>query len=157
MKHRKLLLLLAFVLLPAIGAVCGRLAGPFLARADKSVQLAAQLALEDREPRTPRTVATVALRSAGNDLTILFRQAAEQQRRIATAAVWLGAFCGLVLALHLFGLLVPGTNEFYNAKPAECLACGRCFRYCPLEQQRLDELKPPEPGPGTEKHDIPAH
>ncbi len=143
MKHRQLNVLLMLLLLPVAGAICGWLGGPGLARADRFVQLAALLPPADAGTTAGdaagqvRDVGAAALLAAGTDLEMLRRQAAAQTAKISRGAVWFGAFCGLVLALQLAGLARPRRREFYTAAPISCIACGRCFRYCPVEQQRL--------------------
>jgi polyferredoxin len=53
--------------------------------------------------------------------------------KVALAA---GAFVGLVVAAKLIGSVIIRRQEDYEAKRADCLACGRCFAYCPREQNR---------------------
>jgi NosR/NirI family nitrous oxide reductase transcriptional regulator len=47
-----------------------------------------------------------------------------------------GIFIGLVAAAKLIGSVIIRRQEDYEARRADCLACGRCFAYCPREQKR---------------------
>jgi ferredoxin len=52
-----------------------------------------------------------------------------------------GGFVGLVIGLKLIGLSIRRKRTDYEADRASCLACGRCFKYCPREHIRLNKLK----------------
>ena len=55
---------------------------------------------------------------------------------------FLGLWFGLVLGLSTVSLLVRARRRTYQADPAECLSCGRCYEWCPYERERWEE----EPG-----------
>jgi len=42
-----------------------------------------------------------------------------------------GAFIGLVIALILINLSVKRARKLYEINNADCVCCGRCFKYCP--------------------------
>jgi len=67
--------------------------------------------------------------------------------RFALGGALLGGFLGFVVGGKLIALSVRRRRTDYEADPAGCLACGRCYRYCPKEHERL-KLK---------KERIPAH
>ena len=48
-----------------------------------------------------------------------------------------GAFVGLVVGGKLLALSVKRRRTDYEADRASCLACGRCYSYCPKEHERL--------------------
>ena len=43
----------------------------------------------------------------------------------------IGAFFGLVIALTLINLSTKRTRQNHEIDNANCVACGRCFKYCP--------------------------
>ena len=45
----------------------------------------------------------------------------------------LGAFLGLVFGIKLLNQFVYRKNEDYVPDKGECLSCGRCMEYCPVE------------------------
>ena len=125
---------------PLIGALLGRGTGPFLARAHRTVQLAARVWREDSEALAERTLQSEAFRATGKPATELFAEARAVESRFRTGATWFGAWCGLVLAVKLLSLLRIPRRETYEIDHGRCLACGRCFMYCPRERLRLKEL-----------------
>ena len=48
----------------------------------------------------------------------------------------LGGFLGLVVWLRLMSRSIYRTRGGPTADRGDCLACGRCFAYCPQEQQK---------------------
>jgi ferredoxin len=52
----------------------------------------------------------------------------------------------LVAGLKLVSLAVRRKQQDYETDPSQCLACGRCFKSCPQELQRL-KLPVPEGAP----------
>ena len=52
-----------------------------------------------------------------------------------------GAFIGLVIGGKLLALSVKRRRTDYEADRASCLACGRCYSYCPKEHERLKQKK----------------
>ena len=43
----------------------------------------------------------------------------------------IGAFFGLVISLILINLSTKRTRKLYEIDNANCVCCGRCFKYCP--------------------------
>lgn len=133
---RKPAALLLIVLLPAAGAVAGWFAAPIFARAHYMVRQADQVRLEAEAPDTPRTLETDAFRAHGTTPEDLYAQAAAVERRFRIGAPILGAFAGLVFALLNVGLNAERRREIYEIDYSACVACGRCFSWCPIEQRR---------------------
>ena len=116
----------------------GRLAGPFLARADHTVQVAARIWQEDSQNLKERTLQSEAFRDTGQPVKELFAEAREIIDTFCVGTAWCGAWCGLVIALKLFGLMRAPRREIYEVDQAQCVSCGRCYTYCPVERQRLE-------------------
>ena len=51
-------------------------------------------------------------------------------RTVASAA---GIFLGIVVACKLVQTVIFRRREEYEINHADCMACGRCFAYCPIE------------------------
>jgi len=129
---------IGLLLLPFAGAILGRLAGPFLARADHTVQVAARIWQEDSQNLKERTLQSEAFRDTGQPVKELFAEAREIIDTFCVGTAWCGAWCGLVIALKLFGLMRAPRREIYEVDQAQCVSCGRCYTYCPVERQRLE-------------------
>jgi NosR/NirI family nitrous oxide reductase transcriptional regulator len=46
-----------------------------------------------------------------------------------------------MISLKLLGVSVMRQRLDYEADRASCVACGRCFEYCPREHARLKRMK----------------
>ena len=131
--------LVALVASPLLGAFAGRLAGPFLARVDDRVALAGRIWQEDSEGLAERTLASEAFRATGKPSAALFAEARGVVQSFRVGGAVFGLWCGLVIGLKLLWLAGVPRNTTYEVDQAHCVACGRCFEYCPREQLRLRE------------------
>jgi NAD-dependent dihydropyrimidine dehydrogenase PreA subunit len=132
-------LVVALGLLPilvVLGAVLGRLLEAPLAGMHPTVQLAERLSLESRGLVEGSTEASEAFRNSGRPAASLYAEARALGHRIGVAGSWLGAWVGLVLGGKLIHLAIRRRRTGYQPDPARCVACGRCFWYCPGEQSR---------------------
>ncbi|MCP4618334.1 MAG: hypothetical protein GY844_18100, partial [Bradyrhizobium sp.] len=126
-----------------LGALAGYGAGPFLARANATVGLAARIAREDAMQLEERTLESEAFRDTGGTPEELYAEAAGIERRFRVGGLLLGAFLGAAIVLKLLAAgATPNVRE-YHIDRAACMSCARCFRACPRERQRL---KPPADG-----------
>jgi NAD-dependent dihydropyrimidine dehydrogenase PreA subunit len=97
--------------------------------------------MEDEGIVEGTTDASDAFRATGEDVKELYDEASEIIDRFVLGGWLLGGFIGLVVGLKLVGLSVRRQRTDYEADRASCLACGRCFEYCPREHLRLKEAK----------------
>lgn len=145
----KAALAIAIAALPLLvvgGGVLGGLAGPALARLDATVQLADRIRAEDAGEVEGTTDASEAFRSRGEGVPQLFAHAdaveAKYTGLVTVAgtgfggAHLFGAFVGLVVGLKLVGLGLRRKRADYEPDDATCIACGRCFATCPVEQAK---------------------
>jgi polyferredoxin len=139
LRRSRLLLGAVLVLLPvlvALGAVLGRQLEDPLARVHPTVRLAERMWLESQGAVKGTTDATDAFRQTGRKAAELYAEARGLSRRIGVAAAWLGAWVGLVIGLKLIHLVIRRRRTDYQPDRSNCVACGRCFWYCPSEQAR---------------------
>lgn len=136
MKNRALLSLILLLALPALGGLLGRLAGPSLSRTNYIVQVAERVWLEESRGLSERTLQSTAFRATGLPAAQLYDQARQIQARFAVAGMFFGLFIGLIAALKIGRVLAEPDRHQYEADPAQCLACGRCYPSCPVEQDR---------------------
>jgi len=140
-------LLVLLPVLVAAGGAIGWAAGHSMARLDATVRLADRIDLEEEGEVKDLTVASEAFRTTGQPIDELKDAAARKERSIERGAILLGAFLGLTIGLKLIGLSVRRKREDFEADRATCVACGRCFEYCPIEKKRRGET--PASGEGT--------
>jgi len=120
-------------------------------RMDATVRLAERIYLEDSGGIKPAfggagtTDASLAFRATGKEAKELYQEASKIRARFGRGGWLLGGFVGLVIALKLIGVSVWRQRTDYEADRASCLACGRCFQYCPKERVRLKKAKDPAP------------
>jgi NosR/NirI family nitrous oxide reductase transcriptional regulator len=110
-----------------------------LARQHFTVSLAEEIILEDSGKRSETTEITRTFRASGQPTKELFNEANLIQNRFLIGSWILGGFLGLILALKLVNLSIRKKYPEYVANKGSCLSCGRCFAYCPFEQERREK------------------
>jgi ferredoxin len=140
-KKRLALLLLLLPVLVFLGGWAGSSLKGVTSQAHETVRLAKQIYLEDAGQTEVVTDASTAFRATGQKINELYEQASNIRARFEIGGWILGGFIGLVIALKLIGLSVWRQRTDYEADRASCLACGRCFNYCPREHVRLKKAK----------------
>ena len=113
-----------------------------------TVRLADRIHLEDRGRVEDTTDASDAFRGTGRDSQDLHAEAAAIQSAVHRGTWILGGFLGLVAGLKLIAHSIRRPRTEYQADKAQCLACGRCYKYCPREHLRLHRLSPQTTSPG---------
>lgn len=129
-------ILALFALAPVLVAVSAFLvsrAGRPLSLAHPTVWLAARVAAERGLPDAAASDETVAFRRSGKSEASLDEEARRRQEAFVRGGYWLGAWIGLVLAVALIGASTLPVRRDYEADRGRCLACARCFPYCPVE------------------------
>ena len=97
----------------------------------------------------PLKLPEVSVQESGEPVEKLFADAYAVRSRFLLAGRLCGAWIGLVIGLKLVSLSVRRHRKDYEADQTRCVACARCFRYCPEELKRLGlpvpEMPPPSP------------
>ncbi len=140
-KKRLALLLLLLPVLVFLSGWAGSSLKGVTSRAHETVRLAKQIYLEDAGKTEEVTDSSTAFRATGQEIKELYGQASNIRSRFELGGWILGGFIGLVIGLKLIGLSVWRQRTDYEADRASCLACGRCFNYCPMEHIRLQKGK----------------
>ena len=138
--RRRLAILLVLVpVLLAGGAWGGWALGPAMARMHRTVRQADRVRLEE----IGRVEGTEDLSDAFYDTQRpkegLYAEADALVGRFRTGGLLLGLWAGLVVGMKLIHLSIYRRRTDYTPDRATCLSCGRCFAYCPVEQQRRKE------------------
>lgn len=116
-----------------LSGAMGRLASPLLSHVDITVQTADRVWKERHGIVKGETLESQAHRANQVPDDILYAKAAKIRRTYALYTTIFGVWLGLVLGLKLFFLTTRRKWDEYDADPAACVACGRCFGYCPSE------------------------
>ncbi len=128
-------LALAMILLPVLMASGGwgvsKLDG-VMAQAHATVRLAERVYLENAGMVEGTTDASTAFRGTGKEIKELYSEASSIQEQFLTGCRLVGGFLGLVIGLKLIRLCIRWHRTDYEAQRAGCLACGRCYEYCPV-------------------------
>ncbi|MCF7972688.1 MAG: 4Fe-4S binding protein [Phycisphaerae bacterium] len=125
------------VILPVlvlIGGGLGNVAAPGLSQMHPTVQTAHRVRLEARGTVTDTTDQSDAFRASGRTPESLYQDAAAVQAQYVTGSILVGAFLGLVLGLKLVRVSIRRERSGYEAQQAGCLACARCYTFCPRER-----------------------
>ncbi|HQH70646.1 MAG TPA: 4Fe-4S binding protein [bacterium] len=132
--------LIPYVMLaPLLVALCGWVfttAGGSFSKMDYTVRLAERIVWEDTGQVNGTTDASKAFRDSGEPKEALLQKARQVRDRYVWAGWFLGTFFGLVLSGKLIRLSLPDRGDGYEADRGDCLACARCFSYCPQERKR---------------------
>ena len=137
-------LALTAILLPVlilIGAIMGLNLAPAFSRMHDTVRQSERVYIEQTENLSDTTDASDAFWASGATVAELYQEALEIRKRFNSAGVLFGGFLGFVLGAKLISLSVRRKRVNYEADRGRCLACGRCFAYCPVERLRIS----PEP------------
>lgn len=126
------------VLIVLGGWLGGRLVVP-LSKAHPVVHLAEQIAAEDAAKTVDTTDATRAFRATGRPVAELNAEAMQIRQRFVLGSWLLGAFIGLALGVKCAALAWGSPRSVYDPDTASCLACGRCYTYCPKEILRVKQ------------------
>ncbi|MHC4214126.1 MAG: 4Fe-4S binding protein, partial [Planctomycetota bacterium] len=142
LKSKNILAML-ILLLPILVILFGLLGSSLnkvTARSHETVRLAERIYLEETGKVEGTTDASDAFRSTGKENAELYDQASAIREKFGFGGWFFGAFVGLLLGLKLIALTVRRENTDYEADRAGCIACGRCYSYCPREHVRLKQL-----------------
>ena len=129
-------LLLYFVLLPVITCLGAFLVGSnsdALSRAHKDVHLLDLIEKVEQNPEMDVPFEVVTFNAQGRNVEELKTEVATIQRAYRFYSYLIGALIGFVLAIKLIQLSVKRTRKTYEIEDAHCVACGKCFNYCPQE------------------------
>ncbi len=140
-KKALAVLLVLFVPIILAGAYGGMRISGVLSRAHHDVRLADRVYLEESGQVTGMTDASEAFRIRGGDAEELYADSVRIEAAFSRAALFLGGFIGLVVASSLIYHTVRRNCDDYRADPADCMACGRCYEYCPEERVRRREAQ----------------
>jgi NAD-dependent dihydropyrimidine dehydrogenase PreA subunit len=144
-RRRLLAILLLAPVLLAGGAVLGHRLGAPLSKLHPTMRLADHVRLDEAGELSEPGDDVTAFRASGEPVEDLYARAGQVARRTARGGAWLGALLGLVVVIKLFALSLGRRQADYEAERISCVACARCYDYCPQEHLRRGGKPPGEP------------
>lgn len=140
---RVLVVLACVPLILAFFSILGYQSAMPIARQHRDVRLAELLHAEEtgivpergtfRETRAFQKVLDPAVSDPSEEQ---YQQAANIYHRVRTAMLYFGFWVGLVISVKLVALTLRRKRTEYEVDPTRCIACGRCFWYCPNQREQ---------------------
>lgn len=127
-------LLLYFIMLPLLTAAGALLLGTNsdnLSQANKDVYLYTLLQMQESDPEMEMPKEVVAFHEMGRSMDELAEKVEGIKEEFRLYAYLVGAMIGFVIGMKLINLSVKRTRKTYEIDHSACVACGKCFDYCP--------------------------
>ncbi|MBM4039982.1 MAG: 4Fe-4S binding protein [Planctomycetes bacterium] len=135
--RRRLAWLLGLVpVLAAVGFVAGGALGTPFSKLHPEVTRAERVRAEELGEVKGTTDASDAFYESGRTTDALYGEARRLRGRLALGGRLFGAWMGLVVGGMLIHLTLRRRRDDYEADRGTCIACGRCYDYCPVELRR---------------------
>ena len=134
-------ILVYFIVLPLMvvaGAVLLRSVSSELSRANKDVRLYSMVMQHEVDPQDILSLELEAFYGQGSSIEELVQKHETIQSEFKLYSTIAGAFIGLVVGFALIGLSLKRTRKQYEIDNDACVACGRCFSYCPQDKIGLE-------------------
>lgn len=128
--------MLVLPVLMAAGALLMRASSDSLSTANREVRLY-EMVTEYEAQSDPQTIPleVEAFYMEGRTMEDLAASADAVRVQFRTISTWCGAFMGLVLSIALIRFSVKRRRETYEIDMSSCVACGKCFDYCPQNKK----------------------
>jgi len=140
-KSRLVLYLILLPVLLAAGGALGYFGGAVLSGQHTTVRVANRVWLEEHGKVKGTTLESDAFHRHGQPVDELLQNAAKIRKQFDFGGLLLGGWIGLVIGLKLVFLSIRRRRTDYEADPAACVACGRCYRFCPEEHAPAEVLE----------------
>jgi len=119
------------------GAVIMYVLSDKFSKVNKDVQLYDMVIQNETQPQEIQSLELQAFYGQGKTVEELAIQVVKIKKEFQIWSGIIGAFIGLVIGLTLINLSVKRTRKLYEIDDANCVSCGRCFKYCP--QNKMSE------------------
>lgn len=140
-RRRMALLVMAIPVLIVLGGAVGGVSSERLSRMHRDVGLSERIVAEETGVVSDRTDASNAYRQTGRPLSELRSDGDAVRARFAIGAPLFGGFMGLVVGLKLISLARRRHRGEYDIAQSRCVACARCFEFCPHHPPNLISLE----------------
>ena len=132
---KRILRYLVFLPLMVIaGATIMYMLSDKFSKVHKEVQLYDEVIQNETQPQEIQSLELQAFYGQGKTVKDIEAQIVGIKKEFRLYCGMIGAFFGLLIALTLINLSVKRTRKQYTIDEANCINCGRCFSYCPQNQ-----------------------
>jgi polyferredoxin len=132
---KKFVVYLALIpVLAVLGGWIGSKSHVYLSRVHPDVYLAELMISQPELRQDEENLDIQAFLKSGETFEDLVNRAAFIRQKYKTGGWALGGFIGLVLGIILMNQVVFRKREDYEPHRGNCLSCGRCMDYCPVEK-----------------------
>ena len=132
MVKRYLGLIVIIPVLVLAGVWTGRLISENLAMVHPKVRLLSEIRKSNENPEIPLTLNVESFLSSGKSRDQLASEVMDILVVFKNAAMWFGAFIGLVIGFTLASLATFRFRREYEPNRGNCLSCARCMDFCPV-------------------------
>jgi polyferredoxin len=126
-------------------AALGYLSAPVFASTDFTVKLAHLVADAEKSGATDPPDEVKGWKRTLESPGDLYSRAARIERSFEIGMAIFGAYAGVVIGLRLIAHARRKRLTGYTADPSSCVACARCYAYCPIEIERRTGKRPQLP------------
>jgi polyferredoxin len=124
-------------LLMVVGATIMFILSNKFSKMNKEVRLYDMVLENETTPQAEQSLELQAFYGAGKSVEKLEAQVALIKKDFRVYSTFIGGIFGLIIGLTLIGLSTKRKRKFYEIDRANCVGCGRCFRYCPQNDVKL--------------------
>nr|WP_319399032.1 4Fe-4S binding protein [uncultured Carboxylicivirga sp.] len=128
-----------FIILPILivaGSVLMRYFSSDISRAHYDVRLYDMIQQQEENPQNIMPLEVEAFYGEGKTVDELHTNVEKIKADFKFYSTIAGGFIGLVIGILLISLSTKRTRKLYEIEHADCVACGKCFDYCP--QNKFD-------------------
>jgi ferredoxin len=118
----------------AVGVFVGERSHTFLSKANNDVYLAELLISNPEIKNDPDNIDVQTFLASGKTMETLVEEAGEIRQKFYYGSMIAGGFIGLVIGVTLLNTVVFRKRQDYVPHKGNCLSCGRCMDYCPVEE-----------------------
>lgn len=125
------------ILLPILiitGTLIGVKLGTPLSKVNRNISLSERIWMEETGIIKGTTEASDTFRRTGKPKEELYETALKINKRFIIGGGIFGGFIGLAVGSKLIQLSIRHRRTVYEVNRAECISCGRCFAYCPIDR-----------------------
>jgi len=119
----------------AAGVFVGERSHTFLSKANPDVFLAELLISNPEIKNDPDNIDVQTFLASGKTMETLVAEADVIRGKFYTGSMIAGGFLGLVIGMTLLNTVVFRKRQDYVPHKGNCLSCGRCMDYCPVEKK----------------------